>query len=114
MSPTSCRPGCSGLPRLATRGRDDLGVERTGEEQELLDLVAADVAEDAAILLAVEEVVGARLLLLSACGPRPTVLTTLPMAPAATSSPALTVERRLEMLGVADREDAAGLLPARA
>ncbi len=44
-------------------------------------------------MLPVKKKYGARLLLLSACGPNPTVLTTLPMAPAATSSPAFTVER---------------------
>ena len=93
MSPTSCRPGCSGLRAVGDGGRDDLGVERAGEEQELLDLVAADVGEDAAVAAARSKKQGARLLLRSACGPRPTVLITSPMAPACTSSPAFTVER---------------------
>ena len=86
------QPRLSGLARLATwpRGRALIGA---GEEQELLDIVRGDVGEDAAIAARGRRTSGPRFVVRSRCGPRPTVWTTSPMAPAATSSPALTVAR---------------------
>ena len=40
-----------GMAAIGDAGRYDLGVHRIGEEQELLELVAGDIAEDAAIAL---------------------------------------------------------------
>ena len=106
MSPKSCSSGVSGLARLAT-WLATTSASLAGEEQELLDLVRGDVGQDAAVARALEEP-GRRGWLRRRCGPRPMVCITSPIAPA---RPARRRDGggHLEVLGVEDREDAAGL-----
>ena len=54
-SPKSSRPGMLRVVDVAGLRRDHLRLRRSGEEQELIELVRADVADDAAVALAIEE-----------------------------------------------------------
>ena len=86
-SPKSSSSGVSRIAAVGDLGRDHFGLERAGEEQELLALVRGDVGEDAAVARALEEPVRAASAAFRRCGPRPTVCTTLPIAPAAPARP---------------------------
>ena len=79
--------GSIGVVVVGDFGVDHLGVLGAGVEQELLNLVAANVTEDAAVLLLLKEPGGAGGGV-QPVGPMPMTCTTLPMAPACTSSPA--------------------------
>jgi hypothetical protein len=71
------------MMKVADLRGDDLGASRAGEEQELIELVRADVAEDASVALPLEEPGRAI----------PIVWMTVPTAPSPTRRPALTVAR---------------------
>src|SRR6202040_3868206 len=47
--------GVARIGKVADRGADDLGVVRAGESEKLVDLVAADIGEDSAAFVALEE-----------------------------------------------------------
>jgi hypothetical protein len=73
------------LAKLPTAACVTVASVAAGEVQELLDLVAADVAEDAAVAGArVEEPRRAATPCSRRCGPRPSTWTTRPIAPLAT------------------------------
>ena len=97
-----------GVGAVGDGRRDDLGVERVGEEQELLDLVAADVAEDAAVLLALEEV-GRALVVVERVRPEADGVDDLADGAGLHQFAGLHRRAGLEMLRVADRKDAPGL-----
>ncbi len=78
----------AGIGVIGNGGGHDLNLGRAGEEHELVDLVAGNIGDDAAVSFALEEPLRADLAF-RRCGPRPTVWMTRPMAPWATSSAAL-------------------------
>ncbi len=96
------------IAAVGHRGRDDLDIERAGEEQELLELVRGDVGQDAAIAGPLEEPVRPRLGV-EAVRPEPDGVDHLADRPGLHQLARLHGRPGLEMLGVADRVDPAGL-----
>ena len=82
--------GCAKLPTVLATTSASVGA---GEEQELVDLVRARCRRGCRRAGAARRTRPGRIARLRRCGPRPTVCTTRPIAPAATSSPAFDARR---------------------
>ena len=82
-----------GMRTLPTCADTTSAARRAGEVQELVGLVRGDVAEDAAVAAPCARTTPGALAGVMRCGPSPIVWITRPIAPAFTSSPALTVAR---------------------
>ena len=87
---------------------DHLRFVRTGKEQKLVELVRADVAQDAAVALQLEEP-GRAILGIHAVGPQSDRLDDLSDCPGLNQFPGLHGRAVLEALAIEDRVDAARL-----